>query len=218
MESLHLDQTYLMSSRIITALAGVSLLLMAGSWAVLRGTHLAEGLPVLGNVPDFKLTSSERADVGNADLRGKLWVVDFIFTSCPGTCPTMSGQMARLQKAFAERGLDDVRSVSISVDPATDSPEVLSEYAKRFGADPQRWVFLTGERAALHALVKDGFKLAVAERSPEDDTDGEGIITHSDRFVLVDGTGHLRGYYHGTDPADVDRLLGDIEALHAALS
>jgi cytochrome oxidase Cu insertion factor (SCO1/SenC/PrrC family) len=111
-----------------------------------------------------------------------------------------------------------VRSVSISVDPATDSPEVLSEYAKRFGADPARWLFLTGERAALHALVKDGFKLAVAERSPEENTDGEGIITHSDRFVLVDDAGHLRGYYHGTDPADVDRLLADIETLHASLS
>jgi protein SCO1/2 len=155
---------------------------MAGSWAVLRGTHLAEGLPVLGEVPEFTLESSRHAEIRSASLRGAPWVADFIFTSCPGTCPTMSAQMARLQRGLVERGLVDVRSVSISVDPATDSPEVLQEYA---------------------------------ERSPEENTDGEGIITHSDRFVLVDGAGHLRGYYHGTDPADVDRLLADIETLHA---
>lgn len=204
------------SSRLITTLTVASLLLMAGSWAALRGTHLAEGLPDLGEVPQFKLTSSAHAEVGSDDLRGSLWVADFIFTSCPGTCPIMSAQMARLQKTLSDRGLDGVRSVSISVDPATDTPDVLSEYAKRFGADPRRWLFLTGERDELYALVKDGFKLAVAERSPQENTDGEGIITHSDRFVLVDETGRLRGYYHGTDPADVDRLLADIEILHAA--
>lgn len=205
----------MVTSRLITALSAASLLLMAGSWAVLRGTHLAEGLPVLGEVPEFTLRSSSHAEVDAASLRGAPWVADFIFTSCPGTCPTMSAQMARLQRGLEERGLADVRSVSISVDPATDSPEVLHEYAKRFGADAERWLFLTGERSELHSLIKNGFKLAVAERSPEENTDGEGLITHSDRFVLVDGTGNLRGYYHGTDPADVDRLLVDIETLHA---
>jgi protein SCO1/2 len=205
----------MVTSRLTTALVAASLLLMAGSWAALRGTHLAEGLPVLGEVPEFTLESSRHAEIRSASLRGAPWVADFIFTSCPGTCPTMSAQMARLQRGLVERGLVDVRSVSISVDPATDSPEVLQEYAERFGADAERWLFLTGERDELHSLIKNGFKLAVAERSPEENTDGEGIITHSDRFVLVDGAGHLRGYYHGTDPADVDRLLADIETLHA---
>jgi protein SCO1/2 len=202
-------------SRLVTALTGLSLLLMAGSWAVLRGTHLAEGLPVLGEVPEFALAGSDGAEIASAKLRGAPWVADFIFTSCPGTCPRMSEQMARLQRALAERGLDDVRSVSFSVDPKTDTPEVLRDYGVRFGADPRRWLFLTGDRDELHVLVKDGFKLAVAERSPAENTDGEGIITHSDRFVLIDRAGRLRGYYHGTDPEDVDRLLADIETVHA---
>lgn len=206
----------MVASRLITALTAASLLLMAGGWAVLRGTHLAEGLPVLGQVPEFALQSSRETQVRSSSLLGAPWVVDFIFTSCPGTCPTMSAQMARLQRGLAERGLEDVRSVSISVDPATDSPEVLRAYAERFAADTERWLFLTGERDELHSLIKNGFKLAVAERSAEENTDGEGIITHSDRFVLVDATGNLRGYYHGTDPADVDRLLADIETLAAA--
>jgi len=92
---------------------------------------------------------------------------------------------------------------------------VLEDYAGRFGADPKRWLFLTGESNVLHSLIKNGFKLAVAERSPDENTDGGGLITHSDRFVLIDADGHLRGYYHGTDPGDVDRLLADIETLHA---
>lgn len=203
------------ASRFTAVLGSLSLLLMAGSWAVLRGTHLAEGLPVLGEVPAFALTDSRAEVVQASNLHGAPWVADFIFTSCPGTCPTMSGQMARLQRNLSQRGLNDVRSVSFSVDPATDSPAVLREYAERFGADPQRWLFVTGERASLHRLIKDGFKLAVAERSPEENTDGEGIITHSDRFVLVDAAGRVRGYYHGTDPEDVDRLLADIETLHS---
>jgi protein SCO1/2 len=190
----------MITSRLITTLAALSLLLMAGSWAVLRGTHLAEGLPVLGEVPAFALTSSHTEEVRSANLRGAPWVADFIFTSCPGTCPTMSAQMQRLQRALADRGLVDVRSVSFSVDPKNDSPEVLREYAARFGADPARWLFVTGERDRLHALIKDGFKLAVAERSPEENTDGEGIITHSDRFVLVDAAGQVRGYYTAPIP------------------
>jgi protein SCO1/2 len=202
-------------SRFTAALGALSLLLMAGSWAVLRGTHLAEGLPLLGEVPAFSLTDSRAEEVRSSNLRGAPWVADFIFTSCPGTCPAMSGQMARLQRALVDRGLTDVRSVSFSVDPANDSPEVLREYAQRFGADPKRWLFVTGERDSLHRLIKDGFKLAVAERSPEENTDGAGLITHSDRFVLIDAAGHMRGYYHGTDPEDVDRLLADIQTLHA---
>jgi protein SCO1/2 len=202
------------ASRLTTALAALSLLLMAGSWAMLRGTHLAEGLPDLGEVPAFALTDSRAEQVSSSTLRGAPWVADFIFTSCPGTCPIMSAQMARLQRTLAQRGITGVRSVSFSVDPKNDSPEVLREYAARFAADPQRWLFLTGERESLYALIKDGFKLAVAERSPEENTDGEGVITHSDRFVLVDAAGRVRGYYHGTDPEDVDRLLADIETLH----
>lgn len=200
--------------RVAAAIGACGLLLAAAGWAVLR-SPARESLPDLGTVPSFALVGSDGRAVTAESLRGRLWVADFIFTTCPGTCSLLSAQMARLQRALAERGLTDVRSVSFTVDPANDSPAVLRQYAARFEADPRRWLFVTGERAALYDLIQGGFKLAVAERSEEENTDGAGLITHSDRFVLVDAGGRVRGYYHGTDPAEVDRLLADIEKLSA---
>lgn len=198
----------------IATVTAFGLLVTAASWAVLRVPETSS-LPHLGDVPSFALIGSDGEAVTSESLDGAPWVADFIFTSCPGTCSILSNEMARLQTALAERGLSQVRSVSFSVDPANDSPAVLHRYAGKFGADPKRWLFVTGERDALYSLVKDGFKLAVDERAEEENTDGAGLITHSDRFVLVDAEGRLRGYYHGTDAADVDRLLADIEALSA---
>jgi protein SCO1/2 len=200
--------------KLTSVLTALGLLLAAASWAVLRAPERG-ALPELGDVPAFSLTGSNGRTVTSEDLDGKLWVADFIFTSCPGTCTILSGEMARLQRSLAERGLKDVHSVSFSVDPANDSPEVLRQYAGRYDADPDRWFFVTGERGALHSLIRDGFKLAVDERTEEENTDGGGLITHSDRFVLVDREGRVRGYYHGTDAGDVDRLLADIEILYA---
>jgi protein SCO1/2 len=105
--------------------------------------------------------------------------------------------------------------VSITVDPANDTPEALRAYAERFGAENGRWLFVTGERTALHSLIGEGFHLAVAERAESENTDGEGLITHSDRFVLVDRDLQIRGYYHGTEQESVQQLLRDIEALGA---
>src|SRR5207244_837513 len=109
------------------------------------------------------------------DLRGKIWIADFIFTSCAGTCPMMSAQMRKLQDSLPA----DIRLVSFSVDPGRDTPAVLASYATHFGAEPQRWVFLTGDRQALYDLSIKGFKLAL------DDTQGSETepITHSSRFV-----------------------------------
>jgi protein SCO1/2 len=203
--------------KLTSVLTALGLLLAAASWAVLRAPE-RDALPDLGQVPAFALEESRGRAVTLTDLAGRIWVADFIFTSCPGTCAILSNEMARLQRALAERGMKDVRSVSFSVDPANDSLEVLLQYAGRYGADAERWLFVTGERKALHSLIQDGFKLAVDERTEEENTDGGGLITHSDRFVLVDRDGRVRGYYHGTDSAAVDRLLADIEALHEAAS
>lgn len=190
-------------------------LLTAATWSVFRhGVEQKEaGLPLLGTVPAFSLMASSGAAVSQAELAGRVWIADFIFTHCPGICPVLSGQMAKVQHALQRDGGPDVQLISFSVDPANDTPSALRAYGERFGADPSRWLFVTGERAALHALIRDGFHLAVAERAESENTDGEGLITHSDRFVLIDQNLQIRGYYHGTEESSVQQLLTDLERL-----
>ena len=197
-------------------LAGAAVL-TAASWSVFRhGVDRTEtGLPVLGKLPAFSLTASSGEPLSQAQLTGRVWVADFIFTRCPGICPVLSERMAKVQHVLQGATGPDVHLVSFSVDPTNDTPPVLRAYGERFGADPSRWLFVTGERSALHALIRDGFRLAVAERSESENTDGEGLITHSDRFVLIDQQLQIRGYYHGSDESSVQQLLADIQRLQA---
>ncbi len=191
------------------ALTGfVALILAIGVWSLWSG---GDELPVIAEVPPFELIDSSGRQVRRSDFDGDLWVADFIFTSCAGVCPILSSRMAGVQRRLEEAGLD-VRLVSISVDPARDTPPALAAYAERYGADPERWTFLTGERDALYELIGKGFLLSVSERSPEEAGDSGELITHSDRFVLVDRQGRIRGYYHGLEEDDVDRLLADLES------
>jgi cytochrome oxidase Cu insertion factor (SCO1/SenC/PrrC family) len=120
-------------------------------------------LPIYGAVPDFALIDQAGHSVRKADLEGKVWVADFIFTSCADECPLISAEMARLQSDLVH--IPDIRFVSISVDPERDIPAVLSQYADRFNADPERWFFLTGDKPAIHRLVRDGFRLGIIDPS-----------------------------------------------------
>ncbi len=160
-------------------------------------------------VPEFSLLEQSGARITLADLRGKVWIADFIYTSCPDTCPLETADMARLQSRW--RGASDLRLVSFSVDPERDTPEILARYARRFKAEPRRWLFLTGARPAILHLVEDGFHLAVASaaKNPQD----AGLIVHSPRFVLIDRQGLIRGYYDTRDPQALQRLDTDVAAL-----
>lgn len=199
--------------RIWAALAGfIALFVALGVVSLLRGGGPDASLPVIATLPDFTLTRSDGRAVSRADLAGKVWVADFIFTSCAGICPILSARMAELQRDLGERD-SDVRLVSFSVDPTRDTPPALADYAERYSADPERWWFLTGERDALYGLIGEGFLLSVAERTPGTVDDGGELITHSDRFVLVDRQSRIRGYYHGSEPETVTRLLTDLRAL-----
>jgi protein SCO1/2 len=156
-------------------------------------------------VPDFDLVERSNRKVTRQELTGKVWVADFIFTTCGGICPVMTSNMRKLQdKLFA-----DIRLVSFTVDPTHDTPEVLTEYANRYGADKDRWLFLTGDPEAIQKLSIGGFKLAL------DPTAGTEIepITHSSRFVLVDREGFIRGYYGTQELADLDKLIEDANNL-----
>lgn len=199
--------------RIVWAALGAVLLAVVAAGIVrLGGARRSDSLPVFGTVPDFRLTERSGRAVTNADLAGEIWVANFIFTSCAGVCPVLSTRMAELREVLRDSA-PRVRSVSVSVDPTRDTPAVLHEYAARYGADETGWLFLTGEREPLYLLIRDGFRLSVAERSPEEDAGAGELITHSDRFVLVDHRARIRGYYRGTEPDVVARLARDVALL-----
>ena len=158
-----------------------------------------------GTVPSFQLTNQNAQLFGSAQLGGKIWIADFVYTTCPGPCPMISSRMSELQKPLEKT---DVHLVSFSVDPEKDTPEVLRRYAERLQAEPGRWDFLTGPKSAIYKLSHDGFKLAVSDGS-----DAEGIPVHSTRMVLVDRDGQIRGYYDATDPEAITKLLADTNHL-----
>lgn len=124
-------------------------------------------LPIYGSLPDFALTDQSGRPVRRADLQGKVWVASFIFTNCPDECPLMTAELAQLQSDLTS--IPDLRFVSISVDPERDTPAILSQYADRFNADPERWLFLTGDKRAIYRLAREGFRVGIvdpAEPSP----------------------------------------------------
>jgi protein SCO1 len=171
---------------------------------VLAGCAASADLPVLNTIPEFKLTERSKRPVSNQDLVDSVWIADFIFTQCAGICPVMSTNMRTLQDKLPPA----IKLVSFSVDPANDTPEVLSAYADRYGADRARWLFLTGDEKTLHRLSIEGFKLAVENAGTEVEP-----ITHSSRFVLVDRKGQIRGYYGTEDEGALERLMEDARKL-----
>ena len=117
-----------------------------------------------GTVPEFVLLNQDGKNFGSAQLRGKIWIADFIYTTCPGPCPMISSRMSELQKPLEKT---DVHLVSFSVDPAKDTPQVLRGYAERLQAEPGRWDFLTGPQSTIYNLSRSGFKLAVSDGGEE---------------------------------------------------
>lgn len=170
-----------------------------------------EGLGSFGTVPDFALIERSGRRVERSHLLGKVWIVNFIYTHCPDTCPLQSAQMAQLQVDLMTE--KEVRLVSITVDPERDTLEALSRYAGRFGADPDRWLFLTGEKGAIYRLAQEGFHLSAVEVPPEKRATPEASHLHSSRFVLVDRQARIRGYYPSNDVEALRRLRQDVETL-----
>jgi protein SCO1/2 len=162
-------------------------------------------MPVLFDAPAFALTDQDGKPFASEALRGKPWVASFIFTHCPGVCPKMTMKMATLQKTVPN---PDVRLVSFTVDPARDTPEVLKTYATNFGADPARWRFLTGEKAALFDAAA-GMKVTAIPAGEM----GSPEIVHSEKFLLVDKAGRVRGAYDSGDDASLKKLAADAAVL-----
>jgi len=169
--------------------------------------------PAYGSVPDFSFIERSGQRVERVEFLGRIWVVDLIYTRCPDTCPLQSAEMARLQAEFVNEA--DIRLVSITVDPARDTLAVLSRYAKRFGADPKRWLFLTGEKEAMYRFVQEGLRLPVMDPgSRPRGAGGRGVtLLHSSRFVLVDREARIRGYYESSDMESLRQLREDVKTL-----
>ena len=158
-----------------------------------------EQLPVIRAVPEFALTDQSGQTVTNADLRGKIWIADFIFTRCAGPCPLMTARMLEMQKALVKT--PEVKLVSVTVDPEYDTPEVLKAYAEANFADPERWKFLTGDKAVIEKLVTEGFMQHLSEEG------GEPV--HGTMFLIVDGNGMVRSARMLEDPELIPKVLTD---------
>lgn len=176
---------------------------------VLAGERLRPPLPVIATLPHFVLTERGGGEVTLRELAGRPWVANFVFTRCQVICPQLTGRMRELRQRLPEDAA--LRSVSISVDPEHDTPEVLRQYAAAKGVTDPDWYFLTGEREAVRSLIRDGFLLAV-EDTPENVA---MPVLHSSRFALVDATGRVRGYYSPLEEgeAELERLIADARAL-----
>ncbi|HSA58150.1 MAG TPA: SCO family protein [bacterium] len=149
----------------------------------------ARPLPVFGDVPDFVLTDQTGRTVTNKDLAGSVWVADFIYTGCATACPALTQRMAELKRL--------ARLVTFTVDPEVDTPERLKAYSERFGAEPASWSFLTGPVEEVRKTISEGFKLS-AQKVDAD-------VFHSEKLVLVDARGRIRGYFDA-DPEGLEAL------------
>jgi protein SCO1/2 len=173
---------------------------------LLAGCSAKPPLLTYGMVSDFSLTDQNGNKFSSDTLNNHVWVADFIYTNCPGPCPRMSSQMHQVQAALAGEDVvakEDARFVSFTVDPARDTPAVLTAYSKHFLADPATWYFLTGDKAALNHLSFDVFHLSAVD----------GTLEHSTRFTLVDRRGRIRGFYSTFDKDAVPTLIADAKRL-----
>ena len=145
----------------------------------------------------FTFTDQNGQSLSSSALQGKVWIANFVFTSCTAECLVLSKRMSNLEKRFAAN--PDVGFVSFSVDPGTDTPARLAKYARLYGAG-DRWSFVTGDTVALESLIKEKFLMAVAQSPEEEAALRQARLIHSDRFAIVDRHGVVRAYVNGMEP------------------
>jgi len=157
-------------------------------------------------ISDFELINQDGNLITNKHFDGYYYVADFFFTTCPTICPSMSAQLQRIQKRYMDD--DDFKILSHTVQPEVDSVPVLKEYADLYAANPDKWIFATGDKKLIYDLARKSYFAAVTEGDggPED-------FIHTENFVLVDKEKRIRGFYDGTSEESVDQLLIDIEIL-----
>ncbi len=165
-------------------------------------------LPQLNELPEFQLVDQSSRLFSKKDLKGKVWGVNFIFTSCAGTCPLLTERMKKVQQDLKTRAqpeeLQHIGILSFSVDPERDTPEVLADYAKRYELDLQQWKLITGSVEDIQKTVVHGFKIAMGKVPRNDETKETSPaefydVVHGEKFLIVDDKGWIRGYYDANE-------------------
>ena len=191
-------------------LAGITIISLLFVYRLLT-QPLPEPPERYGEVPAFAFTDQSGNAFGTQDLKGKIWVANFIFTRCLTVCPVFSSKMERLQLQTKNSPVRP-ELISFSVDPDFDTPEVLNEYSQRFEADPTNWHFLTGPTTDVWNVVEAGMKIHMGDaktvENPQD-------LMHGSHFVLIDGELNIRGYYSVDDDETLGKIVRDIHALVA---
>ncbi|MDX2227899.1 MAG: SCO family protein [Verrucomicrobiae bacterium] len=192
---------------VVLVVTGLGIALAYNSWK--SSTLKSPGhLPRYNSVSPFRMTERSGRQVTEKDLRGNIWLANFIFTECPGICKATSAQFEQLQKMLGRTR--SVKLVSFSVDPETDTPEVLARYADSLKAEPDRWLFLTsGNEREIIDFSQKVMQLPLS-RNPEERVPLDGKMLHSSKFVLVDSRGVIRGQYDGLGPEALPKILQDI--------
>ncbi len=198
---------------------GISLIILVfGIWAVdkIANQFSEPDLETIGKVPNFNFIDQNERVVTNEDYKGKVYIVEFFFTTCPSICPIMNRNMVKIQNEFY--GNPNIGVASFSIDPDYDTPKVLKEYAASYGITNPNWHLLTGAKEKIHHLANTGFNLYVGE-APE----VEGGFEHSGFFALIDQEGYIRSriddngnpiiYYDGLENEGIQMLIEDIKKL-----
>ncbi|HUD49736.1 MAG TPA: SCO family protein [Candidatus Baltobacteraceae bacterium] len=161
--------------------------------------------PVYGTLPDFTLIDQNNQKTTLDTLRGHVCIADVIFTRCAGQCLIMSAGMRDIQAALAPAL--QVKLLSFTTDPAYDTPPVLKKYGARYGAQDDRWLFLTGDKATLHRTTVEGLKLSAVEKSAAEQDSADDLFIHSTKLVLIDQQGRIRGYFDGETQESVAEAI-----------
>lgn len=179
-----------------------------------KGATTDSGLYVMGAAPKFTLTNQEGITVNQDFYKGKVYVLEFFFSTCPSICPVMNKNLVEVQKAFASER--DFGVASITINPEYDTPAVLKEHKKQLGVTSANWNFLTGDKAYIHKLSNDGFKLFASQNN-----EAAGGFEHSGNYALIDKEGNIRCrvdetgnpimYYSGLNYADADGMEQDLQ-------
>lgn len=180
-------------------------------------------LPVLAKLPDFSLRDQDDQPVNLEKLRGSVLIVNFIYTSCPDTCPLLTQQMRKIQDRV-KSAEQEIRLISISVDPKTDSPAALKKFSEPYRPHYRQWSFLTGDLIEVQKVVVDGFKIgldrgaAPAAHTASKMTESEAMsqmleITHGEHFVIVDQIGQIRAYQRANNESDINELVRKVAVL-----
>lgn len=171
---------------------------------MVNGEEVTDTIP--HTIPDFKLMDQDSNWVTPESFKGKVYVADFFFTSCPTICPTMKKEMLRVYEAYKDN--DQVGILSHTIDPVYDTVPLLKDFAERLGVSAPKWHFVTGDKEEIYELGQRGYMVTAME----DENEAGGYI-HSGAFILVDKDRHIRAVYDGTQSEDVDKLIKDIKVL-----